>query len=381
MKPTTVALALFFAVSALTITVWLTRSPGQAVIPPIIPPEAPEDPGPKISPTGPYPKAVTPELEFDFGAAQHLSEGKHTFVIRNDGEAPLDVIARKGDSSCQCTLGEVDSNEPIPPGGERTVTLTWTIKADVPVFRQWAKVRTNDPERKEIEFVIHGRVEKQLAMVPSETWEVGEIRTEDGATASGMIYSAILDAFSIESATCDNPAVSVTWEAAPQEFLAEKKAKVAYQVKVHVKPEIAIGPFSEQVNLVVSGDHKLNFRLKGVRPGPIDVIGPGWRPASSTLVLGEFPADKGKDAKLFLYVRDFDGDLELKSVDAENSKATFTLARDEKFQGATRRYELKVQIPPGPPVDRQRAHHEKIGLLLNHPAAQEFRIYLDYMSR
>lgn len=241
MKPTTIALALFFTACALTVTVWLTRSPGQAMLPVITAPVAPEDPGPEVSPTGPYPKAVTPELDYDFGAAQHLTEGSHTFVIRNEGEAPLVVVARPGDSSCQCTLGTVDGDEPIPPGGEQTVTLKWTIKADSPMFRQWAKIRTNDPERKEIELAIHGRVEKLLAIVPAEVWEIGEIRTDEGATATGAIYSGLLDGFEIESTTCSNPAVSVTWEPVTAETLAEKNAKSAYQLKVHVKPDVPVG--------------------------------------------------------------------------------------------------------------------------------------------
>lgn len=380
MKPTTIALALFFTACALTITVWLTRSPGQASIPVVIPPEPPADPGPAISPTGPYPKAVTPELDYDFGAAQHMSEGTHTFVIRNEGEAPLVVVAREGDSSCQCTLGKVDGNEPIPPGGEQTVTLKWTIKADVPMFRQWAKIRTNDPERKEIELTIHGRVEKLLAVVPAEVWEIGEIRADEGATATGAIYSGLLDKFEIESATCTNPAVSVTWEPVSAEKLAEKNSKSAFELKVHVKPDVPIGPFNEQVNVTIAGDHKLNFRVKGVRPGPIDVVGLGWHPDSSRLVLGEFAADKGKNARLFLYVRGFDGDLEIKSVKADMSPAKFTLARDEKFEGATKRYELKIEIPPGPPAARQRSKADKISFELNHPDAAEFLLFLDYLA-
>lgn len=380
MKPTTIALALFFTACALTVAVWLTRSPGQALLPVITTPEVPEDPGPAVSPTGPYPKAVTPELDFDFGAAQHLSKDSHTFKIRNEGEAPLIVVARKGDSSCQCTLGTVGDDAPIPPGGEQTVTLEWTIKADAPMFRQWAKVRTNDPERKEIEFAIHGRVEKQLAIVPAEVWEIGEIRSDEGATATGAIYSGLLDNFEIESATCTNPAVSVTWEPVSAETLAEKNAKSAYEIKVHVKPEVPVGPLNEQIDITVSGEHKLNFRIKGIRPGPIEVMGIGWRPATSTLALGEFPAEKGKDVALFLYVRGFDGDLELKSVEADKSPAKITMTRDEKFEGATKRYELKIVIPPGPPAARQRSKAEKISLEFNHPGAPEFLLFLDYLA-
>ncbi len=380
MKPTTIALALFFTACALTVTVWLTRSPGQAMIPAVAPPEPPADPGPKVSPTGPYPKAVTPESDYDFGAAQHMTNGTHTFVVRNEGEAPLIVVARKGDSSCQCTLGTVDGDEPIPPGGEQTVTLEWTIKADVPVFRQWAKIRTNDPERKEIELSIHGRVEKLLAVVPSEVWEVGEIRADEGATATGAVYSGLLDNFKIESATCTNPAVSVTWEPVSAEKLAEKNAKSAYEIKVHVNPNVPVGPFSEQVDVAIAGDHKLNFRVKGVRPGPIDVVGLGWHPASSTLALGEFPADKGKNAKLFLYVRGFDGELEIKSVKSDKSPAKFTLVRDEKFEGATKRYELKIEIPPGTPADHRRSKSAKISFEFNHPDASEFLLFLDYLA-
>ena len=47
---------------------------------------------------GPFAKAVvTGEPLFDFGVMEQGQKGEHQFVIRNEGEAPLQLVARMDD--------------------------------------------------------------------------------------------------------------------------------------------------------------------------------------------------------------------------------------------------------------------------------------------
>src|SRR5689334_21555935 len=52
--------------------------------------------------SAPQPKAVIEETEFKFDCMEVGEERSHAFVIRNEGQAPLEVVA--GPTTCQCTV-------------------------------------------------------------------------------------------------------------------------------------------------------------------------------------------------------------------------------------------------------------------------------------
>lgn len=63
-----------------------------------------------------------PETNFNFGAIAGDQDVKHVFKVKNTGANPL-MIARTV-ASCGCTVPEF-SKEPIPPGGEGNITVTF----------------------------------------------------------------------------------------------------------------------------------------------------------------------------------------------------------------------------------------------------------------
>ena len=66
------------------------------------------------------PKAQVPETTFDFGEIFEDRELTHTFVIKNIGDALLEI--KDIDSDCACTAA--DSDRRIPPGGQGRIKLT-----------------------------------------------------------------------------------------------------------------------------------------------------------------------------------------------------------------------------------------------------------------
>src|SRR5215213_8688582 len=71
----------------------------------------------------PQPKIVVEGgTVFNFGMMQVGDTQKHVFVLRNIGNAPLELTA--GEPSCKCTISEF-SSEPVMPGESREVLLTW----------------------------------------------------------------------------------------------------------------------------------------------------------------------------------------------------------------------------------------------------------------
>src|SRR5579872_2905137 len=103
MKPGAVAAGVFALIVSTYFVIELVR-------PPSLPPldaiaslgASATEVGPPVSKTGPYPKAVIEETEFEFGRMEVGEERSHAFIIRNEGEAPL--LLKKGKTTCKCTM-------------------------------------------------------------------------------------------------------------------------------------------------------------------------------------------------------------------------------------------------------------------------------------
>lgn len=374
-----------FAIVVLSAAAWMVGCNSKS---PLVPglasqPTEEEDVGPAISPTGPYPKATTAETEHNFGAMLPGSHGKHVFTIRNDGEADLVLMAREEDTTCSCTFGELSSDNSIKPGESVDVTLNWHIKIPDGEFRHQAVVRTNDPERRKIELVIVGDVTSPLVVRPEGTWELGEFLTSEPITKQGTIHSTHLEAFEVKSIRADSSFTEFNVTPLSDEQLVELDARSGYQLTATVTPEMPIGLYSTLVTIQtdVESVQDFTFELKGTRPGPIDIVGPGFFPKSNAMLLGEFPASEGKSTTLSLFAREIEGDLEIDRLEQTYDSVKLELTKDEKFAGKTsQRYLLKITVPPGEPQDRQRKLSEKIELKFKNPDVPAVRIIVDFLS-
>jgi len=199
----------------------------------------------------------------------------------------------------------------------------------------------------------------------------------------GALYSLILDDVEIDRAECSNPLVSVTWEKATASDLAEKGGKSGAKIKVAVAPGSAIGPFRETVKLHTTARKgtEMEFTLIGKRSGPIEFKGRGFYPEKNVFNIGQFPAAEGKKAKLQMYVRNFDDELEVQQAEFENSRVKVSVSSPPKTFGKAKVYDLEVEVVPGPPVVRIERNPEPILLKLNHPMANEIKLYVDYHAK
>lgn len=383
MKPVAVILTIAFTFVALSVTVWLGRYQGVIDLPQLSggPPTEAVPGSLEIPANGPFGKAVPVEMTYDFGVLSIGSKGSHVFVVKNEGQGPLRV--KTGKTSCiQCTVGGVSREDDILPGESVDVTIKWEIKSPNEKFRQWAEVHTTDPDNKRIELSIEGRVDRPLRLTPEDVWVVGDLLPDVPTVVRGTLYSLILDEVTIDKFECVNPHVSVTWEPATPETLAELKAKSGVQITVSVAASSPLGPLRESITLVSphNGGTSIQLGLTGQRSGPIEFKGPRWNPETNFLTLGEFPANKGIKSKLYLYVRDLEGELVVESIEQKYNAVKFTFPPTGKVIGKSKLYEVEVEIPPGSSAKRRGEDAEQIRLKLNHPNAKEYRFYVSYHS-
>lgn len=352
------------------------------------PVEHSQDPNrPVISKKGPYPKVITTETEFDFGVLEVNQQGKHEFVIRNEGEA--DLVVKKGPTSCKCTLSEV-AEKPIPPGGEAKVELTWKPTPGMEQIRQTADIYTNDPKRPTVSLVISGKLQERLRILPSGVWPVNDIVEGTPSTMTGYIVSSVVDDFEITEIDTGSPLITVEKTPIDDATRKDHAAKTGYQIKVNVAPNVPVGGFSYPMKIVTNvmgrddkGELKVpieyTLNVVGKRAGPLRIVGPEYREHFAALGLGTFDSKKGKKATLKVFVqRAPEEGFQFTDLKVSPSDLKVSLEPDPKVTSrAAKGYLLTVEYPAGAPRANHRQDEKNPGVIeakTNHPDAPDLRI-------
>ena len=124
---------------------------------------------------GAAPRVVAPQTSFDFGKVFEDRPLIHTFIIKNEGNAPLRV--EYVDPDCACTVAEYDPL--IPPGGKGQINLEikpYTVMRD---FIKTAKVTLNDPDKPELTLSLKGYVQPIIEIQPSHIIRFKGTATDD----------------------------------------------------------------------------------------------------------------------------------------------------------------------------------------------------------
>ena len=98
------------------------------------------------------PKLVLAEDHFDFGEVFEDRQLNHTFVIKNSGNAPLEIS--KVDPDCACTVADYERT--IPAGGQGEISLKIKPYSVLRQFRKETRVCVNDPDAARIQPGAHG---------------------------------------------------------------------------------------------------------------------------------------------------------------------------------------------------------------------------------
>ncbi|MES2789326.1 MAG: DUF1573 domain-containing protein [Planctomycetota bacterium] len=303
---------------------------------------------PAAKPAGPKAKAVVVGGDtFNFGSTEVGQQFEHIFVIKNEGDA--DLTLEKGTPSCStCTSFDVDKLL-IKPQESAKATVKWRIAAENPEFRQYAPVRTNDPDQPEVKMYVTGKVVKRIVLSPITQWSLGDVAEGETKEFSGTITSATVEKFEVESLTNANPKLKVTATPMTAEKLAEMKVKAGYDLKAVLSPGIAVGEFRDTITVKVLTPDPISLTVDAVakRNGPLQIFGPGWSEERMQLSLSAFDPKEPLVSRLFVYTRNISDELKITKVDCPDDRFTFELKPDTRFKGQTgdhRRYELFVKV-------------------------------------
>jgi len=191
------------------------------------------------------PKAVVAEPIKDVGTVATGEKITNDFVIRNDGDAVLEITNVQ--PACGCTVAQFDKT--IAPGQTGkvhavvdTTTFNGPISKGVSVF-------TNDPDTPQIELTIRAKVEPYIAVKPGYARYI----TVQGEPLEGNIAQTLwaTDGTAIDVTGVDSPwpYLHVTYrEAKPEERVGEAKGK-QWKIEMKLTNDAKVGALTDYVTV------------------------------------------------------------------------------------------------------------------------------------
>ncbi len=334
-------------------------------------------------------KAQFSELEFDFGAMDISAEGSHAFRITNVGKGPLQIEA--GDTSCGCTLSEIEHTE-LAPGQATEVTVTWRADGKIGPYRHTATVLTSDPEQSRVTLTVSGRITQAVRVVPQEL-AFGQLAVGEAAGGEVELFCHL-----------DEPLEVVNWEfSEPEEaqffdvtiepldeaaIESDPDAKSGVRVRVALKPGLPQGAFRQTIRLKTNLDEvpEVAVPVRGNLAGDISIvaIGSGWEADHNMLMLGTVRAAAGVRRQFLLVVRGPHRDsVAFEPVRVFPDWLEVEVGKASQIGGGTvTQTPLWIAIPQGAPpavhLGSEQGEMGEVRLKTNHPKTPELRIRLRF---
>lgn len=264
--------------------------------------------------TGPSPRVEVPETQFAFGTVGVGAQGSHPFIIRNVGDAPLELT--KGATSCSCTVGDFEESEGgsndvkiVRPGESTKLRVQWRGKGDGGPFRQQASVLTNDPSRPQIAFVVEGTVVPTFKAKPSAI-TLPKMSTSAREQASITIFTFGKEQPTIESVSASDEKTAEFYSLnsaplSPDELTAEAGATGGFRITADIRPGLPIGPLRQTIKAVFRMPEEVvaEIPVEGSVTGDLALAGAAWDSSREVLMLGTVSSRTGSQTNLFLTVK------------------------------------------------------------------------------
>ena len=337
----------------------------------------------KVANSGPPPKVVVESEEFAFGRVAVGTTVKHSFHLANDGAGPL-VLESGGTSCSRCTLSSVPER-PIPPGGGADVEVQYHAHTGTEgEFRQTAVVKTNDPERPEVDLVVSGKVTVPVSVNPPDI-VFSHLGINETRSATIKILAHLDADFKIESFELSDrdtaPYYDIAIEPLSAAELEAGEAKSGCQLKVTIRPGMPLGPVRQFLTLHTNlpDQREMVISIEGSVESEVSVAGPNFNREEALLTLPVVGGRKGIERKLLVLVRgEHRHEIKVSLVECTPPLVASLGEPADLASGAVVQIPLIIKIPPGtPPVDHTQ-DYGKIVLETNHPEAEKIIVRVSF---
>jgi thiol-disulfide isomerase/thioredoxin len=177
------------------------------------------------------PKAEVPQPSFEFTDVWADQQLEHTFVIRNAGDAPLQITQVR--PACGCTVAG-DYPKEIAPGEEGKFPFRLNTRSLKGKFTKAITVGTNDPANAQIRLTLTGTVKHPIDVDPARGAFFGQIKRDAVVSRKITITNNTDESLNL---TLDSKASSGCF----QVDLAEKEPGKVYELTVTAHPPYQSG--------------------------------------------------------------------------------------------------------------------------------------------
>lgn len=194
------------------------------------------------SKTGSAPNIACDEPTYDFGELLNNRDIRHTYVVKNIGDMPLEISDVR--TSCGCTIARI-SKKTVPPGDEAEVTAVLKLRGRRGHQRKSFNVVSNDPDTPWLSLYMQGKALKEVDISPNRIFfrQLGESSAVEQVIEIRCNTDDTINIKSLET--------SSDFFAADHEVIEEGKA---HKIRVQTQPPLSMGP--TRGTLVINTDNK-----------------------------------------------------------------------------------------------------------------------------
>lgn len=314
------------------------------------------------------PKIATAETEFDFGFLDVAGRCEHDFVVKNEGNAPLQLVS--GMTTCKCTMSDLPK-DPIMPGKRANICVSSKLKSKPGFFKHSASILTNDPNNETIQLTIKGTIRTHLGTDPAQII-FADLEPNKSQSASVVVYSQVWRQFSLDNIVPSSKLITWKIEPASKETLNALQARAGYQLHVTVSSGIPRGNFWESLKMVGRPADKnikpksLTIPITGKVPNRLSVFGRKLS-ARKVLVIGTLSIGQGARELLTMKIRDDHRVLNVKRIETVPDFLNVKVTPYSESTAAMGLYKIDVEVPKNAPASDYMSTEGKIRIITDHP--------------
>lgn len=335
--------------------------------------------------------------EFDFGTMSRGTKRQYSFVFKNIGEAPVELV-NKG-STCKCTVGTLNAKK-LEPGEETPVELEWLAEGLMADFAQTATIGTSAFDQEEIKLTVKGKIGQAFVFDPASA-DFRDFLSGDENEFTGRLYSFDESPLDISSVSWSDVSLSSKITGEFEEAIRLKKGEIpqfadarsCIDFKIHLKKGIPAGVlsgnmvFNKKSDKEDGKDEAINFPINGRSVAPIRVIaGPDYNEEKNIFDLRTAKSEVGLKKSFVIAIKNDEAkNIEIKLGKVSPAKAEGALKvtiTELKVSPKQKMFSVTLEIAPGtPPVEFAGAYGKdfaKIVLETNMESAPQFPMFIKF---
>jgi hypothetical protein len=285
------------------------------------------------------PRLTIVEPVKDYGEVAKGDKLEWTFVIKNTGNADLQVIAAR--PGCGCTVADFD--KVVKPGQTGKVTAHVDTTNFTGPIAKTVSLETNDPTSPSSTLTIHAIVKPYVEAYPAGFVRFLQLQGEAN-TQSVTLYSEEDEPFEIKDVQVPGDWVKVAYhklDDADRVPNVGKSGQNQYRVDITVGgADAKIGPMADKIRILTNSKHQPEY--------PISVTGvirPTYRVEPTTLNFGEVaPSDAAATRSVLLHSNDLKTPEQFQVTKVESDVPAITTAFKPLAQKGD--FEVTLQVAP-----------------------------------